>query len=224
MDAVIKVTTHNQYHNPDGLSPATVAPSPIDEFRAWFTHAQSSGVPEPEAMSLATATPAGVPSVRVVLLKQVDARGFVFFTNYESRKSQELATNPHAAMAIYWKEISRQIRVVGRVERVDEKESDAYYASRPLGSRVGAWASPQSQPVAEDELQKRVHDVEERFSAQIANSDVPRPDFWGGWRIVPDEVEFWIGKPSRLHDRIQYLRKENSDAEAPEWTIRRIAP
>lgn len=224
MDAVIKVTTHNQYNNPDGLSPATVAPSPIDQFRAWFTHAQGSGVPEPEAMSLATATAAGVPSVRVVLLKQVDARGFVFFTNYESRKSQELAANPNAAMSIYWKEISRQVRVVGRVERVDEKESDAYYASRPLGSRIGAWASPQSQPVAEDELQKRVHDVEERFSAQIANSDVPRPEFWGGWRIVPDEVEFWIGKPSRLHDRIQYLRKEGSDSEAPEWTIRRIAP
>jgi len=234
--SVLKVTSHNQYATGEHLTPSTVHASPLEQFRAWFKHAHENGVREPEAMNLATATAAGVPSSRVVLLKQVDDRGFVFFTNYTSRKSSELEQNPNAAISIYWKEISRQVRVVGRVEKVETQESDAYYASRPRGSRVGAWASPQSQPVQEGELDRHVSEVEARHEGQ---EDIPRPLFWGGWRIVPrsvinswshrhasltsslcSEVEFWLGKPSRLHDRVQYLREDEQAA----WAVQRIAP
>jgi len=159
--------------------------------------------------------------VRVVLLKQVDERGFVFFTNYESRKSRELLESGHAALAFYWRELHRQVRVVGRIERVAEEESDAYYVTRPVGSRVGAWASPQSSVVGEGDVQQRVHDVEHRFGLDAGKDDVPRPPFWGGWRVVPLEVEFWMGKPSRLHDRVRYLRKDES---VTEWNIERLAP
>ncbi|KAH7100426.1 pyridoxamine 5'-phosphate oxidase [Auriculariales sp. MPI-PUGE-AT-0066] len=213
----LRVTSHDQYSTSGHLTPLNVAPSPLDQLRAWFTHALENGVREPEAMNLATSTASGVPSSRIVLLKQVDDHGLVFFTNYTSRKSTELSENPHAAVSLYWKEISRQVRVVGRVEKVDEKESDEYYATRPRGSRVGAWASPQSQSLREDELDTRVNEIEQKYDGQ---EDIPRPSFWGGWRIIPLEVEFWMGKPSRLHDRVQYLR-ENVNAD---WTIRRIAP
>ncbi|TFK89566.1 pyridoxamine 5'-phosphate oxidase [Polyporus arcularius HHB13444] len=216
----IRILAHEQYDAPESLSPSTVDPDPLAQFRTWFTSAQVQGaVHEPEAMTLCTATAAGIPSARVLLLKQVDARGFVFFTNYASRKSRELAENPRAALAFYWREVHKQVRVVGRVERVSREESEEYFHSRPIGSQVGAWASKQSSVVGEGELQARVEKIKERFG-----EDVPAPDFWGGWRVIPDEVEFWLGKPSRLHDRVRYLRVEGSPDDAPQWQIERLSP
>lgn len=186
MDAV-RVTTHNQY-NSTPLSPLSVAPSPIDQFTSWFTEAQQDpSVIEPETMALSTATAAGIPSVRIVLLKSVDSRGFVLYTNYTSRKSKELKENPHAALAFHWKEIQRQVRVVGRVELVDRAESEEYFKSRPVGSRVGAWASKQSSVVEDNEVQSRYSKLEEKFGvgAESGADSVPLPEFWGGWRIIP---------------------------------------
>lgn len=219
----IKVTTRSTYDAPESLSPSTVLSSPLLQFKAWFAAAQGHVV-EPEAMSLSTSTASGVPSSRIVLLKEVDTRGFVLFTNYTSRKSAELKANPRAALVFYWKELHKQVRVVGRAEMVDRRESEAYYNSRPIGSRIGAWASRQSTVVGEGEVKERYEKLEERFGVKKEGSDasvhVPLPEFWGGWRIVPDEVEFWVGKPSRLHDRVRYLRQGDSD----EWKIERLAP
>lgn len=175
----IKIVAHQQYDAPESLSPSSVDRCPLAQFRAWFTSFQGA-VHEPEATTLCTSTAAGVPSARVVLLKQVDERGFVIYTNYTSRKSRELAENPRAALAFYWREVHRQVRVVGRVERVSKEESDEYFHSRPLGSQIGAWASKQSTVVGEGELQARVEKMQERFG-----ENVPYPEFWGGWRIVP---------------------------------------
>lgn len=186
-DGALHVTSREQYDAPDALSPATVAPSPLDQFRAWFTAAQGT-VREPEAMSLSTATAGGVPSARLVLFKELDPRGFVFFTNYTSRKSQELLENPHAALAFYWREVHQQVRVVGRVEKVTQEETAAYFKSRPVGSQLGAWASRQSTVVGEGDVSARLDNVKARFGAggDVDNADVPVPDFWGGWRVVPE--------------------------------------
>ncbi|KAI0335889.1 pyridoxamine 5'-phosphate oxidase [Cubamyces sp. BRFM 1775] len=217
----IQILAHEQYDAPESLTPQSVLPDPLAQFRAWFTSISAQGsVHEPEAMTICTASASGVPSARVVLLKQADARGFVFYTNYTSRKSRELAANPHAALAFYWREVHKQVRVVGRAERVSREESDAYFHSRPRGSQVGAWASRQSTVVQEGEVQARAEKLTERFG----EGEVPLPEFWGGWRIVPDEVEFWLGKPSRLHDRVRYTRVEGSPDDAPQWKIERLAP
>ena len=176
----IQIVAHEQYDAPESLTPASVDACPLAQFRTWFTAVQSA-VREPEAMTLCTSTAAGVPSARVVLLKQVDNRGFVFYTNYTSRKSRELAENPRAALAFYWREVHKQVRVVGRVERVTREESDEYFHSRPVGSQIGAWASRQSTVVGEGEVQARAEKLKERFG-----EDVPLPEFWGGWRIVPE--------------------------------------
>ena len=178
----IQIVAHEQYDAPEHLMPSSVDPNPLAQFRAWFKAVQA-GVHEPEAMTLCTASAAGVPAARVVLLKQADARGFVFYTNYTSAKSRDLIANPRAALAFYWREVHRQVRVVGRAERVTREESEEYFKSRPLGSRVGAWASRQSSVVGEDEVQARVERIEKRFG-----EDVPLPEFWGGWRIVPEYV------------------------------------
>jgi len=211
----IKITSHHQYHAPEHLSPDEVHKSPLEQFKEWFQFAADNKVPEPEAMSMATVSKEGIPSSRTVLLKEVDETGFVFYTNYTSRKSEELSGNPHAALNFYWRDIHRQVRVIGRVEKVSEEESIEYFNSRPIGSRIGAWASPQSRAVGEGELQQRYEEFEKKFEG----GSIPRPGYWGGWRIVPFEVEFWLGKPSRLHDRVSYTRSDGG-----EWALRRLAP
>ena len=187
---------------------------PLRQFRQWLDEAIRAEVPEPTAMTLATADAAGRPSARVVLLKGVDERGFVFFTNYESRKGAELATRPRAALVFFWKELERQVRIEGDIEKVSAAENDAYYLSRPLGSRIGAWASPQSQGIESREwLEARVREAEAK------HGDNPqRPSHWGGYRLVPDALEFWQGRQSRLHDRITYKRRADA------WVRSRLAP
>jgi pyridoxamine 5'-phosphate oxidase len=198
-----------------GLAESDVAADPIEQFRRWFDAALDAGLHEPNAMTVATATPGGRPSARVVLLKGFDERGFVFYTNYEGRKGRELEENPRAALLFYWGELERQVRIEGTVSRVSEEESDAYHVSRPRGSRLGAWASEQSRTVeGRGVLEDRVRGLE----AEYEGREVPRPPFWGGYRVEPEVAEFWQGRESRLHDRISYRRS------AEGWEIERLQP
>ena len=200
----------------NGLSEGDVDADPIRQFRLWFDQALAAGLAEPNAMTVATATLDGRPSARMLLIKGVDERGFVFFTNYESRKGQELAGNPYAALVFYWAELERQVRIEGMVERVAPAESDAYFHSRPLGSQLGAAASHQSQVLASRaELEQRIANL----AAAHADHKLPRPQHWGGFRVVPTVIEFWQGRPSRLHDRLRYRRDE-----ASAWVIDRLSP
>lgn len=199
-----------------GLSIAEVDPDPFTQFRRWFDQALAAQLPEPNAMTLATATSDGRPSARVVLLKGFDERGFVFYTNYQSRKGGELETNAWAALVFFWPELERQIRIEGRVERATAHESDTYFASRPPGSRLGAWASPQSQVIANRELlEQRLAELATTYGDQ----EIPRPPHWGGYRVLPTTFEFWQGRPNRLHDRVRY----RLDAEQT-WVVERLAP
>jgi pyridoxamine 5'-phosphate oxidase len=199
-----------------GLSETEVAADPFAQFRVWFDHALSAQVPEPNAMTLATATPDGKPSARVVLLKGFDQRGFVFYTNYHSRKGGELEANAWATLVFFWPELERQIRIEGRVERVSSQESDDYFASRPAGSRLGAWTSPQSRVIAgRDVLEQRLS----ALTAQYEDQAIPRPPHWGGYRVVPTAIEFWQGRPSRLHDRLRYRWSDDQ-----RWILERLAP
>ena len=198
-----------------GLSEATVHPDPIDQFRTWFEVALASQEPQPSAAALATATRDGKPSARIVLLKGFDKAGFTFFTNYESRKGRELEENPRAALVCYWGSLERQVRVEGTVSRLSAEESDAYFVTRPFGSQLSTWASPQSQVIADRETLIRQM---EKLRAQYPEN-VPRPPYWGGYRLLPLSIEFWQGRSNRLHDRILYTR----DVEA-RWRIERLAP
>ncbi|EIW80994.1 pyridoxamine 5'-phosphate oxidase [Coniophora puteana RWD-64-598 SS2] len=221
----LTVKDHKQYETPDHLTPSNVNPSPIQQFHTWFEDVCKAGVREPEAVSLSTSTASGIPSSRMVLFKQLDAHGFVFYTNYTSRKSRELLENPNAALLFYWREVSRQVRVLGKVEKLTKEESEEYFKSRPVGSRLGAWASHQSSVVQEGELHEKLSEMQQKFGIGegAKEGDVPLPEFWGGWRVIPSEVEFWLGKPSRLHDRVRYLRKDGS-TDHPTWRIERLAP
>jgi pyridoxamine 5'-phosphate oxidase len=185
------------------------AADPFEQFARWFADAKAADVPEPTAMTLATADATGRPSARVVLLK-----GFVFYTNHTSRKGRELAENPRASLCFYWTALERQVRVDGSVESVSRDEADRYFHSRPIGSQIGAWASHQSAVIrSREELEARDAELRQRFG-----DTVPLPDFWGGYRVVPSEVEFWQGRPSRLHDRLLYLKAGDA------WTRRRLSP
>lgn len=195
------------------LHESELAAGPIEQFRRWFDQAATAGVEMPEAMGLTTVSD-GRPSSRMVLLKEVDT-GFVFFTNYKSRKSRDLAEDLRAALLFHWIPLERQVPIEGLVERVSAAESDAYFATRPRGSQIGAWASPQSQVIASrDELDQALRKIEERFQ----DSEIPRPPFWGGFRLIPDKVEFWQGRQDRLHDRLRY-RKDGGL-----WIVERLAP
>jgi pyridoxamine 5'-phosphate oxidase len=197
------------------LDEKAVSRDPIAEFARWFAEAQAAEVEEPNAMVLATVTPDGAPSARVVLLKGFDERGFVFFTDYRSRKGAELEANPRAALVLHWSELERQVRITGDVTRTSAEESEAYYRSRPLGSRLGAWVSHQSQAIpSRDVLEGGLREVERRF----AGGDVPLPPYWGGYRVRPGVIEFWQGRENRLHDRVRYVR------DGEQWRIERLAP
>jgi len=199
------------------LEPANLDSDPTVQFRRWFDDAVAAAVPEPEAMSVASVAADGMPSSRMVLLKHVDRRGFVFYTNYGSQKGEELAARPGAALVWRWFPLERQVRVRGLAERVSDEESDAYFATRPRGAQIGAWASPQSQVLAgRDELEARVAAAEARF----ARGPVPRPPWWGGIRVVPGSAEFWQGRESRLHDRLRYTRVPPAGG----WRVERLAP
>lgn len=198
------------------LDEADVSHDPIIEFARWFAEAQEAHVPEPNAMTLATATPEGEPSARIVLLKAFDERGFVFFTDYRSRKGGELEANPRAALVFRWGEVERQVRITGGVALASREESETYFRSRPLGSRLGAWTSHQSQVLpGRAVLEQDFRQVEQRFG----DGDVPLPPYWGGYRVVPDTIEFWQGRESRLHDRIRYVRQSGKG-----WRVERLSP
>lgn len=200
----------------ESLSKTAANPDPIAQFDHWFSEAMNSALPEPNAMTLATATDDGKPSARIVLLKGFDHQGFVFYTNYESRKGQELDNNPQAALLFCWLELERQVRIEGTVERVSPAESKAYFQSRPRESQIGAWASPQSRVIeGRFILEEKVQELATTFKHDEV---LPIPAFWGGYRVRPELIEFWQGRQSRLHDRIRYTREKIG------WTIERLAP
>lgn len=199
-----------------GLSEIEVNSNPFTQFQQWFDQALAAQLLEPNAMTVATATADGKPKARMVLLKDFDERGFVFYTNYNSQKGQELAENPQASLVFWWAELERQVRISGRVEKVSEKESDKYFNSRPLSSRLGAWASNQSEVIENREvLTRQLQELQTKYH----NQDIKRPPHWGGLRVIPTEIEFWQGRPSRLHDRLRYTRLDDGT-----WKIERLSP
>jgi pyridoxamine 5'-phosphate oxidase len=192
-----------------------VSPDPFIQFGKWWEEAMKSEIDEVNAMTLATADKNNIPSARIVLLKGYDKNGFIFFTNYQSHKGEQLLQNPNACLVFFWKELERQIRITGTVEKISGQESDAYFSSRPAGSRIGAWASPQSSVIANRiVIEEKLKDFEQQFG----DNNIPRPPHWGGYIVKPVQIEFWQGRPNRLHDRMQYTLQEGS------WVIERLAP
>lgn len=200
----------------EGLNEHEIDRDPIQQFQLWFDEAIAAGSPMPDAMSLSTVTPDGRPTARMVLLKQVDAEGFVFFTNYNSNKAKQLDINPYAALVFYWPQLERQVRVEGRVSKTPVEESLAYFKTRPRESQIGAWASPQSEVIsAREVLEQRAHELAEEY----CDREIDCPAYWGGFRLTPDRIEFWKGRVGRLHDRILYELQPDET-----WTIKRLAP
>lgn len=200
-----------------GLSEAHCETNPIVLFERWIKQAQAADLKEPNAMTVATATSDGRPSARILLLKEVSDFGFVFYTSYTSRKAKEIETNPFAALTFYWAELERQVRVEGLVRRVSREQSEAYFRTRPKGSRLGAWASHQSEVLnGREPLEERLQELEKKYSG---TDELPVPEFWGGYRVAPDVIEFWQGRPNRLHDRLRYRRNGEST-----WIIERLSP
>jgi len=199
----------------EGLNRSALDDDPVRQFQNWFDEARRAGILEPNAMSLATTGSSGMPDLRTVLLKYFDDQGFVFYTNYGSRKARELNENPKAALLFPWLGLNRQVRIQGAVEKVTKAESLRYFASRPRGSQIGAWVSEQSKAItSRGLLEQKVAEMKRKFS----KGEIPLPDFWGGYRVVPERMEFWQGRPSRLHDRFEYVR------EGDVWVIQRLQP
>ena len=200
-----------------GLEESDVVSNPIEQFQIWFQQALDADTIEPNAMTLATASTDGKPSARIVLLKGVSDRGFVFYTNYKSKKGQELIANPHAALVFLWQKLERQVRIEGRVEQLSVSESTEYFHSRPKASQLGAWASDQSRIIPHREvLEHRLAELQDKYSD---DAEIPLPENWGGFRVIPQRIEFWQGRPSRLHDRLVYDLQEDSS-----WSIARLSP
>ena len=198
------------------LTETDVAADPFTQFTTWWREAVNSHIEEVNAMTLATVTPEGKPDARIVLLKGYDEKGFNFFSNYNSRKGQELAAHPYASLVFFWKELERQVRIEGTIEILDGSESDAYHQSRPELSRIAAWASPQSQVIPGRQV---LEDNVEKYRQQFTNGNIPRPPHWGGYKVIPQHFEFWQGRRSRLHDRLKYIKTETG-----EWQLVRLAP
>lgn len=200
-----------------GLSRAKLAANPFLQFEEWFTQANQANIAEVNAMQLATVSALAKPTLRTVLLKAFDEQGFVFYTNYHSQKAQQIAENPHVAALFFWKELERQVEVTGRIEKVSALESLKYFTSRPRGSQLGAWVSTQSSIITSRKLlEGKLEELKQKFS----NGEIPLPEFWGGFRIIPDSVEFWQGRPNRLHDRFEYRRQAGQTT----WQIERLSP
>ncbi|MFC5270259.1 pyridoxamine 5'-phosphate oxidase [Adhaeribacter terreus] len=217
MNQPLSLADIRKNYSREELTEQSVLPDPIQQFEFWLNEALNAQVEEATAMVLSTATPDGRPSSRVVLLKGIENGSLIFFTNYMSRKGQQLGSNPFAAITFFWPALERQVRIEGKIEKISETASDIYFHSRPKGSQIGAWASPQSQVVeSRSELEQAEHSFAEKFSSTV---EIPRPKHWGGYQLVPDYLEFWQGRPNRLHDRIVYEKHNHGG-----WHINRIAP
>lgn len=216
MDENLRIFNMRKVYQLQSLLEKDLNENPIAQFENWWLQAVESKIDEPNAMTLATATTSGKPSARIVLLKEIKDNGFVFFSNYHSRKGKEIEENPFVSLLFLWKGLERQVRIEGKIKKIPTEESDEYFYSRPRESRIGAWSSPQSTVINNrDILQKNV----EKYTSQFGTENIPRPDFWGGYIVEPYRIEFWQGRPGRLHDRLQYSLTENN-----EWIIKRLAP
>ena len=212
----ISLADLRQNYTRGGLIESQADINPFKQFKLWFEQAVEAQILEPNAMTIATVTPEGKPKARIVLLKDFDQRGFVFFTNYNSNKGKQLEQTPWASLVFWWDQLERQVRIEGRVEKVSDAESDEYFPTRPINSQLGSWASVQSEVVANREvLETRLEEFRQKYEGQV----IPRPPYWGGVRVIPQEIEFWQGRPSRLHDRLRYRLQEDGS-----WLIERLCP